>query len=237
MSTDNNIPQEAVTQSINEQLIAVLKPVLHALPLEVVRAAIPAEARSGDINSVSKEDIIAHVRRHYSKQIFEPEEFISLVDWYITVKGVSVHDMFKHSSIESIFHEDDICEFIGDLDMDEVAQHVPEWKLVNWIKESHLTEQALELSDIKHLVGWHGFKIDQLFSQTEIRECVRKHHITHWYDHGLIRDYYTPTDLFGIDDIFTDLSLCFDNLKRRAACESQDNPQYDTITLVGGGEE
>ena len=114
MSTDNNIPQEAVTQSINEQLIAVLRPVLHSLPLEVVEAAIPAEARINgnlvddaaakwvketapdqvlalmgplSLESFPKEDIIAHVRRHYSKEIFEPTELLSLLDYEINGTG------------------------------------------------------------------------------------------------------------------------------------------------------
>jgi hypothetical protein len=167
MSTDNNN-----TQAINKQLIAVLRPVLHSLPLEVVKAAIPAEAKSAKITDeagakwvketapdqvlglmgwpspgdmFSKEELIGYVRRFWSTEIFEPEEFIPLVHWYITIKGVSVHDIFEKASINDTFHEDDICEFIGDLEMHEVAQHMPEWKLVEWIKESHLTKQALGL--------------------------------------------------------------------------------------------
>jgi hypothetical protein len=207
MSTDNNIPQEAVTQSINEQLIAVLRPVLHSLPLEVVKAATPAEARGGDITDEAAAKWVKETA---------PDQVLALM-------GPLSLESFPKEDISKFLSEIDLSEYIEDQGLisyeeaqEWVKNHVPlsdmysTQDLIKHLKECSRSSEIFDSSELAQLFHMADDKpeMDELYDYHEIGEFISDRDIGDFVDSETLSEWVCDNvyladlidDHYGWDD-------------------------------------
>lgn len=197
MSTDNNNP----TQSINEQLIAVLRPVLHSLPLEVVKAAIPAEARDSGFNfkGVNKSDVVPALERAWDckltlDDLFPADLILDYMNEYIADQGLMSHE-------EAQEHVKDHVP-LGDMySTEELIEHLRESSRAGEIFDSNQLAQLFHMADDKP-------EMDELYDRDEIGEFITDRDISDFIDSDTLAEHVTDSvyladlidDYYGWDD-------------------------------------
>lgn len=187
MSTDNNNP----TQSINDQLIAVLRPVLHSLPLEVVKAAIPAEAKGSgvDLTSVNKSDVVDTLEKVWNCKL-------------------TLDDLFPADYIRDYMDEriDDLGLISHEEAQEHVKEHVPlgdmysTEELIEHLRESSRAGEIFDSAQLVRLFRMADDQpdMDELYDYEEIKEFIADHGVENFIDDDTLGEYVSE-NLYLVD--------------------------------------